>query len=83
MSSAVQSRPLANDPSADSSMSRPASAGKDVWIGRVLSGLAVLFLAFDAGVKVIQSFRTSFFRSTSHSCFGADSGSATAGSARS
>jgi DoxX-like family len=27
---------------------------KAVWTGRVLSGLAVLFLLFDAGVKVLQ-----------------------------
>ena len=27
---------------------------KAVWTGRVLSGLAVLFLLFDAGVKVLE-----------------------------
>jgi hypothetical protein len=32
---------------------RPAN--KTVWAGRVLSGLAVLFLTFDAAIKLIQS----------------------------
>jgi hypothetical protein len=30
------------------------NANKAVWVGRILSGLAVLFLLFDATVKVLQ-----------------------------
>jgi hypothetical protein len=38
-----------------SAMNEARAANKAVWIGRVLSGLAVLFLAFDAGFKLLQS----------------------------
>jgi hypothetical protein len=30
------------------------NANKALWAGRILSGIAVLFLLFDAGVKVLQ-----------------------------
>lgn len=39
----------------ESAMNEARPANKTVWVGRVLSGLAVLFLAFDAGIKLIQS----------------------------
>jgi hypothetical protein len=30
------------------------NASKALWVGRILSGLAVLFLLFDAGMKLLQ-----------------------------
>ena len=36
-------------------MNEARPANKTVWSGRALSGLAVLFLAFDAAIKLIQS----------------------------
>jgi hypothetical protein len=44
-----------NAMTADGAMNHARTANKGAWIGRVLSGLAVLFLAFDAGFKLIQS----------------------------
>jgi hypothetical protein len=35
-------------------MGRGDGAGAAVWAGRVLSGIAVLFLAMDAGMKLLQ-----------------------------
>jgi hypothetical protein len=39
---------------AESAMNVTHRSDKAVWAGRVLSGLAVLFLAFDAGMKLLQ-----------------------------
>ena len=39
----------------DGAMNQARAANKAVWVGRVLSGLAVLFLAVDAGFKLLQS----------------------------
>ena len=39
----------------EGAMNQARPANKAVWVGRVLSGLAVLFLAFDAGFKLLQS----------------------------
>jgi DoxX-like family len=42
------------EPQPRRSASPAAPSSKACWVGRVLSGLAVLFLAFDAAMKVLQ-----------------------------
>ncbi|WP_437720734.1 DoxX family protein [Sorangium sp. So ce861] len=48
-------RPQANAP-ASAAASDAAPSRRAVWAGRVLSGLATLFLTFDAAVKVLKLF---------------------------
>ena len=38
----------------EATLQRAPAAGAAVWTGRVLSGLVVLFLLFDGGIKVVE-----------------------------
>lgn len=57
---AAETRPVDQSQDTPAQPSAPAARGaqpskKALWAGRVLTGLAALFLAFDASIKLIQS----------------------------
>jgi hypothetical protein len=43
-----------------------ASSRKQVWTGRILSGIAVLFLAFDVGIKVVRPMPAAVIEAFDH-----------------